>query len=69
MNKRSGLLTTAVLTAGLALSTIPAVAGASTAFSPYGGTGWYGPEDRLSNRVTPEPNGAPPTVAGCRRSG
>lgn len=36
MQKRSGLFATAILAVGLALSAVPAVAGASTAFSPYG---------------------------------
>ncbi len=44
MKKRSGLLATATLAVGLALSHAPAVAGASTAFSRGDGTapGWQG---------------------------
>jgi len=34
MKKRSGLLSTAALAVGLALSVVPGVAGASTTFTP-----------------------------------
>ncbi|MFZ0251732.1 MAG: DUF4397 domain-containing protein [Acidimicrobiales bacterium] len=44
MKKRSGLLATAVLAVGLALSVVPAVAGASTAFSRGGpAPTWHAP--------------------------
>ena len=48
MKKRSGLLATATLAVGLALSTVPAVAGASTAFSRPGGPApsWQVPQTR-----------------------
>ena len=45
MKKRSGLLATAILAVGLALSVVPPAAGASTTSSPYGsggGTAWSG---------------------------
>ena len=42
MKKRSGLLATAALAVGLALSVVPGVAGASTTFTPYGHGGWPG---------------------------
>ena len=48
MKKRSGLLATATLAVGLALSIVPAVAGASTAFSRSGGPAptWQAPGSR-----------------------
>jgi Domain of unknown function (DUF4397) len=48
MHKRTGLLSTALLAVGLALSTVPAVVGASTTYSPAIGTAWGSPPARVA---------------------
>ncbi len=52
MKKRSGLLATAALAVGLALSVVPGVAGASTTFTPYGHGGWPGWNASSAHAVT-----------------